>query len=157
MPGTFSLPSTSKETAIQRSRHASRHVRGNRSRHSRRMRNPQFYVYGKKPMMLQGGFTSTRLITWIPRCMKDSDRTTRYQNTATNHNKLPTMCIWLIMDSSHSNCTRIINYTLRTLEKTDWLTKNQVGYLLLDFTEDIALDPVFFKCYHCDIKLSSLR
>ena len=66
IPGTFSPPPTSKETASQRSRHASRHVRharavmhvgitnprwrGKRSRHSRRMRNPQFYVSGKRPM-----------------------------------------------------------------------------------------------------------
>ena len=60
MPGKFSPPPISKETASYRSRHASRHVRdaragmyvgianpwwrGKRSRHSRRMRNPQFYV-----------------------------------------------------------------------------------------------------------------
>ena len=66
MPGTFPSPSKSKETASYRSRHASRHVRdaravmhvgidnprwrGKRSRHSRRMRNPQFYVSGKRPM-----------------------------------------------------------------------------------------------------------
>ena len=66
MPGTFSLPPASKETACQRSRHASRHVRharavmhvgiakpqwrGKRSRHSRRMRNSQFYVSVKRPM-----------------------------------------------------------------------------------------------------------
>ena len=64
MSGTFS-PS-SKETASYRSRHASRHVRharvvmhvgianprwrGKRTRHCRRMRNPQFYVSGKIPM-----------------------------------------------------------------------------------------------------------
>ena len=66
MPGTFSPPRTSKETASCRSRHASRHLRvaravmhvgiakprwwGKRSRLSRRMRNPQFYVSGKRPM-----------------------------------------------------------------------------------------------------------
>ena len=64
MPGTFSPPPTSKETASKRSRHASRHViharavmhvgiakmRGKRSRHFRRLRNPQFYVSGKRPM-----------------------------------------------------------------------------------------------------------
>ena len=66
MPGMFSPLPTSKETASKRSRHASRHVRharammhvgianprrrGNRSRHSRRMRNLQFYVSGKRPM-----------------------------------------------------------------------------------------------------------
>ena len=64
-PGIFSPPPTSKETTSQRSRHASRHVRrartvvhvgianprwrGKRSRHSRRMRNPQFYASGKRP------------------------------------------------------------------------------------------------------------
>ena len=66
MPGTFSPPPTSKETASLRSWHASRHVRlaravmhagianlrwrGKRSRQSRFMRKPQFYVSGKKPM-----------------------------------------------------------------------------------------------------------
>ena len=66
MPGMISPPPTSKETASKRSRYASRHVhnaravmhvgianprwRGKRSRHSRRMRNPQFYVFGKRPM-----------------------------------------------------------------------------------------------------------
>ena len=63
MPGTFSPPPTSKETASQGPWHASRHVRHarvvmhvrmanqrwqeKRSRHSRHMRNPQFYVSGK--------------------------------------------------------------------------------------------------------------
>ena len=66
MPGTFSSPPTSKKTASQRSRHASRHVRharplmhvgianpqwqGKRFRYSQRVRNPQFYVSGKRPM-----------------------------------------------------------------------------------------------------------
>ena len=61
-----SPPPTSKETAFKRTRHASRHVRharavmhvgianprwrGKRSRHSRRMRSPQFDVSGKRPM-----------------------------------------------------------------------------------------------------------
>ena len=64
IPGKFS--STSKETANQRPRHAPWHVRharvvmhvgianarwrGKLSRHSRRMRNPQFYVSYKKPI-----------------------------------------------------------------------------------------------------------
>ena len=69
MPGTFSPPPTSKETAGKRSRHTSRHVRDaravmhvaitnvpgipdhKRSRHSRRMRNPQFHVSSKRPML----------------------------------------------------------------------------------------------------------
>ena len=62
MPGTFSPPPVSQETASYRSRHASRHVRharavmhvgiadlrwhGKRSRHSRRMLN----VSGKRPI-----------------------------------------------------------------------------------------------------------
>ena len=66
MPGTFSPPPTSNETASWLSRHASRHVRheravmhvgmahprwrGKRSRHSRRMRNLRFDVSGKRPM-----------------------------------------------------------------------------------------------------------
>ena len=66
IPGTFSSPPSPKETASQRSRHASRHVRhahavmqvgivnsqgrGKGSRHSRRMRNPQFYVPGNRPI-----------------------------------------------------------------------------------------------------------
>ena len=64
MLGTFPPTPTSKETACWRSRHASRHVRharavmhvgianprwrGKRSRHSRRMRNPQICVSGKR-------------------------------------------------------------------------------------------------------------
>ena len=67
MPGTFSPPPNVKETAGQRSQHASRHVRharavthagianprwrGKRSRHSQRMRNPHFYVSGKRPIV----------------------------------------------------------------------------------------------------------
>ena len=57
MPGTFSPPLTTKETASWRSR-AVMHVgiansqwRGKRSRHSRSMRNPQFYVSGKRPIL----------------------------------------------------------------------------------------------------------
>ena len=68
MPGTFSPPPTSKEAVSKRSQHASRHVRharavmhvgianprwrGKRSRHSRRMRNPQFYLFGKRPIIV---------------------------------------------------------------------------------------------------------
>ena len=68
MPGTFSPPLTSKETATERSRHASRHVRhtrtvmhvgianrrwwGQRSWHFWRMHNPQFYVSGKTPILI---------------------------------------------------------------------------------------------------------
>ena len=64
IPGTFSPPPTSKETTCWRSRNASQHVRharavmhvgfansrwrGNRSRC---MRNLQFYVSGKRPMI----------------------------------------------------------------------------------------------------------
>ena len=66
MPGTFSPPTTSTETASKRFRHASRHVRdacavihvgiansrwrGKRSQHPRRMCNPQFYVSCKRSM-----------------------------------------------------------------------------------------------------------
>ena len=66
IPRRFSPPTASKETAGKRSRHASRHVRharavmhvgianprwrGKRSQHSRRMRNQQFYVSGKRPI-----------------------------------------------------------------------------------------------------------
>ena len=79
MPGTFSPSPTSKETASLRFRHASRHVRhacavmhagianpqwrGKRSRRSRHMRNPQFYVSGKRPMNeWQHYMTSERVI-----------------------------------------------------------------------------------------------
>ena len=74
IPGTSSTPRTSRETASLRSRHASRHVRparavmhvgntysrwrGKRSRHSRCMRNPQFYLSGKRPM-------PSPLLIWI--------------------------------------------------------------------------------------------
>ena len=67
LSGTFSPPPTSKKTASQRSRHAPWHVRhpravvhtgianpqwqGKRSRHFKHMRNPQFYVSGKRPML----------------------------------------------------------------------------------------------------------
>ena len=63
----FSPPPILKIITSQLSRHALRHVRdapavmhvgianpqwrGKRSRHSRRMHNPQFYVFGKRPMV----------------------------------------------------------------------------------------------------------
>ena len=68
IPGTFSSPPSSKVTASKRSLHASWHVRYARtmmhvgiassrwrrkgSQHSRRMRNPQFYTSGKRPIWL---------------------------------------------------------------------------------------------------------
>ena len=68
MPGTISPPRTSKETACEQFRHASRHVRHARalmdvrianprwrrkcSWHSLRMRNTKFYVSGKRPIIL---------------------------------------------------------------------------------------------------------
>ena len=48
--------------------------RGNRSRHSRRIRNPQFYVSGKRPIVLKGESikTTTKVSAWasnhIPFC-----------------------------------------------------------------------------------------
>ena len=76
MPGTFSSPPTSKETVSKWSRHASRHVRdaravmhvgianprwrGKCSRHFRRMRNPQFYVSGKRPIAMTFDALPTR-------------------------------------------------------------------------------------------------
>ena len=63
LPGTFPPPPTSKETASKRSRHASRHVcdaravmhvgianPGWRGKHSKRMRNSQLCVSGKRPI-----------------------------------------------------------------------------------------------------------
>ena len=52
MPGTFSSPPTSKETArvVMHVRIANPRWQGNRSRQSRRMRNPQFYVSVKRPV-----------------------------------------------------------------------------------------------------------
>ena len=68
IPGTFSPPSTPQGIVRKISRHASCHVRhartvmhigiakprwrGKRSRHSRRMRNPRFYVSGKRSIGL---------------------------------------------------------------------------------------------------------
>ena len=82
MPGPFFPPPTSKETASYRSRHESRHVRharavmhvgidnmrwrGKRSRHSRRMRNPSFYVSGKRPMELTFGKRLGSCVTEAP-------------------------------------------------------------------------------------------
>ena len=68
--GNVFPPLTSKETASYQSRHAPRHLRhtramihvgidnprwrGKRLWHSRRMRNPQFFVPGKRPMLMGG-------------------------------------------------------------------------------------------------------
>ena len=64
MPGLFSPPPNSKKTSSLRSRHASRHLRHalavmhvgianprRRGKRSLRMRNPQFYVSGKRPIL----------------------------------------------------------------------------------------------------------
>ena len=80
MPGQISPPPTSKETASLRFRHASRHVRHARavmhvgianprwrekhSRHSRPMRNPQFYVSVKRPMAKDASKVSLRSSEW---------------------------------------------------------------------------------------------
>ena len=92
MPRTFFPPPTSKETASWRSRHASRHVRharavmhigianqlwrGKRSRHSRRMRNPLFYVSGKKPIMPTWSALAACDRQWRLSCQHDSTRLT---------------------------------------------------------------------------------
>ena len=90
MPGMFSPPPTSNETANWRSRHASRRVRharavmdagianprwrGKRSQHSRRKRNQQFYVSSKRPIVLVGipsakpsGAPFTKMVNIHPR------------------------------------------------------------------------------------------
>ena len=83
----FSPPPTSKETVSERSRHVSRHVRdaravmhigianprwwGKRSRHSRRMCNPRFYLSGMRSMhcgvhaVHVPTFTSTMYSGWL--------------------------------------------------------------------------------------------
>ena len=84
MPATYSPPPTSKETANQRSQHASRHVRdartvmhvgitkqrwrGKSSRHSRRMHNPQYHVSGKRSMHIfinHIAFLKIMINTWL--------------------------------------------------------------------------------------------
>ena len=73
MTGTFPPPPTSKETASKRSRHASRNVRHPRAvmhagianprwrrKRSRRMRNPQYCVSGKRPIVM------TDVLSWCP-------------------------------------------------------------------------------------------
>ena len=61
MPGTFYPATDFKGNRQLATRYVSRHVRdgvaypqwrGKRSRHSRRMRNPQFYVSGKRPVVI---------------------------------------------------------------------------------------------------------
>ena len=59
MPGTFFPPPTSKETAsyacaMMHGEIADPRWQGKRSRHSRRMRNSQFYVSGKRPIVIVG-------------------------------------------------------------------------------------------------------
>ena len=56
------------ETRIMRDARAAVHVgiakprsRGNRSRQSRRMRNPQFYVSDKRPIATHSAYTSINL------------------------------------------------------------------------------------------------
>ena len=87
IPGTFFPPPTSKEFASLRSRHASRHVnvgmanprwRGKRSRHSRRIHNPQFTVFGKRP---------------ITQCHKVTQKS--WLQTTTKNNKARSVCILL--------------------------------------------------------------
>ena len=39
---------------------------GKRSRHSRRMHNPQFYASGKRPMLIH--WNSLLSVAWLPRC-----------------------------------------------------------------------------------------
>ena len=98
--------------------------RGKRSRHSRRMRDPQFYVSGKRPMMyVPISFwvvllTGTGAIIWLSQCLKSNPEGFGYTNhrqTATNRN--PTQSFrshytdpfltehldGLVQDSSNSN------------------------------------------------------
>ena len=81
MPGMYSLPPTLKETASWRFRHASRHVRharavmhvgianplwrGKRSRHSRRMRDTIFSVFGKRPMQYTPWNRQSLVVPWF--------------------------------------------------------------------------------------------
>ena len=91
MLGTFSPPPTSHANANKRSRHASRHVcdaravmhvgiakprwRGKRSRHSRWMRNPHFYVSVKRPIQTR---TETPIVIIGCKCKKELTSSERH-------------------------------------------------------------------------------
>ena len=84
MPGAFSPPPTPRETANKQPRHASRHVRDAcavmhvgiatrrwREKRSRRMRNPQFYVSGKRPVDLDSVWL---LVFWDRKAVEQNPR-----------------------------------------------------------------------------------
>ena len=97
MLGTFFPSPTSKETSSKRPRHPSRHVRhtrvvmhvgianprwrGKRTRHSRRVRNPQFYVLARGPLFrwrhqsTQWEVTNTAILIWCSRSSQKSPNT----------------------------------------------------------------------------------
>ena len=120
MPGTFS----SKKTAIWRSKHATRHVRharammhvgtanprwrGKRSRHFRCMRNPQFYVFGIRPML------------W-------------HSNQCSDYNWPCTLFPQFFFQKSHQNIVDLFNATLiiRMYDCISGLTKCIVPVFLL--------------------------
>ena len=115
IPGTFSPSPTSKETAYERSRRASRHVRharammgvkiahprwrGKSSQYSRGMRNPQFYVSGKRPILLNScGYIypfPPEMLHWHwidPVQVKESWRISLEYHSITKHNKVRMVC-----------------------------------------------------------------
>ena len=129
MPGTFSPSPTSKETtnypacitarAVMHPGIANPRWRGKRSRHSRRMRNPQFYISGKRPMglcVLALGLSASALVaTHFPGHVgpnwKHKIRWWRLGNLLTNLPVVLKQCLLV----SHENSWFV------TRSKRDWI------------------------------------
>ena len=142
MPGMFSPPPTSKETASWRFRHASRHVRharavmhvgianpqwhGKRSRHSRRIRNSQLYVSGKRAIHFR---------SWYKSCVRPSSLPKFYTKSSTSG------CWWRLWYFSW-------NQTRPLLILGSWSTDEHLGFVhCTDQSEQyVWVIPNVYKC-----------
>ena len=122
MPGTFSPPPRVSDPGMHHSTFVT-HVpwcmlgsitsgflwsrwRGKRSRHSRRMRNPQFYVSGKRPMTYLNAGTYHR---------QHSDNGNKLQLSRDLYDATDRM--WCYNDSRHTNTEKYYN------NGTDWFLR----------------------------------
>ena len=97
--------------------------RGKRSRHSRRMRNPQFYVSGKRPMLL---IRALLYFLYLTLQLKSNQRSTIWRDT--NYSKWTGLCKF----SSFLGVSCYATHTSSALQMCEYLHITPCIGLLLD-------------------------
>ena len=166
MPGTFFPPPTSKETASQRSRYASRHVSdaravmhvgiansrwwGKRSQHSRCMGNPQFTYLARGPCqnpqeeVVPKEYHYQQSQLWVPNTLKNVSRRTWTRITVLRNLVSPSRTL---SKNTQELLTRLDHFpflpTIRYLPAPEWQLILNLVYQCLNSYGSIRYMPLW--------------